>query len=24
MRYPDLEIDLLRAFVAVTETGSFT
>jgi DNA-binding transcriptional LysR family regulator len=24
MRYPDLEIDLLRAFVAVAETGSFT
>lgn len=24
MRYPDLEIDLLRAFVAVVETGSFT
>jgi DNA-binding transcriptional LysR family regulator len=24
MGYPDLEIDLLRAFVAVTETGSFT
>ena len=23
-RYPDLEIDLLRAFVAVAETGSFT
>ena len=24
MHYPDLEIDLLRAFVAVAETGSFT
>lgn len=24
MRYPDLELDLLRAFVAVAETGSFT
>lgn len=24
MRYPDLEIDLLRAFVAVAESGSFT
>jgi len=24
MRYPDLEIDLLRAFVAVAETGGFT
>ncbi|NYZ15615.1 LysR family transcriptional regulator [Azospirillum sp. RWY-5-1] len=24
MRFPDLEIDLLRAFVAVAETGSFT
>lgn len=24
MRYPDLEIDLLRAFIAVAETGSFT
>jgi DNA-binding transcriptional LysR family regulator len=24
MKYPDLEIDLLRAFVAVAETGSFT
>ncbi|MEE7475132.1 LysR substrate-binding domain-containing protein [Methylobacterium hispanicum] len=24
MRYPDLEVDLLRAFVAVAETGSFT
>lgn len=24
MRYPDLEIDLLRAFVAVAETRSFT
>lgn len=24
MRYPDLEIDLLRAFMAVAETGSFT
>ena len=24
MRYPDLEIDLLRAFVAVAEAGSFT
>ncbi|KQQ41138.1 LysR family transcriptional regulator [Methylobacterium sp. Leaf125] len=24
MRHPDLEIDLLRAFVAVAETGSFT
>jgi DNA-binding transcriptional LysR family regulator len=24
MLYPDLEIDLLRAFVAVAETGSFT
>src|SRR3982751_2134179 len=24
MRAPDLEIDLLRAFVAVAETGSFT
>ncbi|MDR3518994.1 MAG: LysR substrate-binding domain-containing protein [Azospirillaceae bacterium] len=24
MRYPDLEIDLLRAFIAVVETGSFT
>lgn len=24
MRYPDLETDLLRAFVAVAETGSFT
>ncbi|MET0314549.1 MAG: LysR substrate-binding domain-containing protein [Hansschlegelia sp.] len=24
MRYPDIEIDLLRAFVAVAETGSFT
>ncbi|GJD48633.1 HTH-type transcriptional regulator GltR [Methylobacterium crusticola] len=24
MRYPNLEIDLLRAFVAVAETGSFT
>jgi DNA-binding transcriptional LysR family regulator len=24
MRYPDLELDLLRAFVAVAESGSFT
>lgn len=24
MRHPDLELDLLRAFVAVAETGSFT
>lgn len=24
MRFPDLELDLLRAFVAVAETGSFT
>jgi DNA-binding transcriptional LysR family regulator len=24
MRYSDLELDLLRAFVAVAETGSFT
>jgi DNA-binding transcriptional LysR family regulator len=24
MRYPDVEIDLLRAFVAVAESGSFT
>lgn len=24
MRYPDLELDLLRAFVAVAETGGFT
>lgn len=24
MRFPDLEIDLLRAFMAVAETGSFT
>lgn len=24
MRFPDLEIDLLRAFVAVSETGGFT
>src|SRR5262245_13320315 len=24
MRYPDLEIDLLRAFVAVAESGGFT